>query len=267
MGERQNRTLEAVGSTPIGSTMIIMNALDGKTAIITGAARGIGKAIARLFKNEGANLLLVDLDEAELKKTAQELGAEAFVADVSDSESAEKAVGTAIDKFGSLHILVNNAGITRDALALRMKPEDFELVLKVNLTGAFLMTKAAVRVMMKSRYGKIVNMASVVGVKGNAGQANYAASKGGLISMTKTFAKEFGNRGIRVNAVAPGLIETEMTVNLPEGALEVFRDKIALDRAAGKPEDVAKATLFLASEDSDYITGVVLPVDGGMLIA
>ncbi len=267
MGERQNRTLEAVGSTPIGSTMKIMNVLNGKTAIITGAARGIGKAIAKLFSEEGANLILVDLDETELKKTAIEIGVESFVADISNAEDAEKAVKTAIDKYGSLDILINNAGITRDALAIRMKPEDFELVLKVNLTGAFLMAKAAARVMMKSRYGKIVNMASVVGVNGNAGQANYAASKGGLISMTKTFAKEFGNRGIRVNAIAPGLIETEMTANLPESALEGFKNKIALSKAAGTPEDVAKATLFLASEDSDYITGTVLPVDGGMLIA
>lgn len=267
MGERQNRTLEAVGSTPIGSTMIFMNVLDGKTAIITGAARGIGKAIARLFKDEGANLLLVDLDETELKKTAELLDAEFAIADVSKFEDAEAAVRTAIDKFGSLHILINNAGITRDALVIRMKPEDFEIVLKVNLTGAFNMAKASAKVMMKSRYGKIVNMASVVGVNGNAGQANYSASKGGLIAMTKTFAKEFGNRGIRVNAIAPGLIETEMTSNLPETALDVFKDKIALDRTPGKPEDVAKATLFLASEDSDYITGIVLPVDGGMLIA
>lgn len=244
-----------------------MNVLDGKTAIITGAARGIGKAIAKLFGSEGAKLLLVDLDEARLNETAKEIGAEVFVADISNPDDAGNAVKTAIEKFGSLDILINNAGITRDALAIRMKPEDFEKVLKVNLTGAFLMSRVAARMMMKAHYGKIVNMASVVGINGNAGQANYAASKGGLIAMTKTFAKEFGNRGIRVNAIAPGLIQTEMTANLPGAAVEEFRNKIALNRTPGTPEDVAKAALFLASEDSDYITGTVLPVDGGMLIA
>jgi len=210
---------------------------------------------------------LVDVDEDILAQTAKELGAKAFTADISEAEQTEAAIADAIDKYGSLEILINNAGITRDALAIRMKREDFEAVLRVNLTGSFLMSKAAARVMMKSRYGKIVNMTSVVGINGNAGQANYSASKGGLIAMTKTFAKEFGGRGIRVNAIAPGFIATEMTASLPQQAIDGFLDKVALNREPGKPEDVANAALFLASSASDYITGSVIPVDGGLLIA
>ena len=244
-----------------------MKTLDGKTALITGAARGIGKEIARLYAKEGANLILVDVDETALDVLAAELGAEKFVADVSVESDASGAIQFAVEKFGSLEILVNNAGITRDGLLIRMKPEDFDLVLSVNLKGAFLMSKAAARVMMRSRYGKIVNMSSVVGVMGNAGQVNYAASKGGLIALTKSLAKELGGRGIRVNAIAPGLIETEMTARLPKEALEVFLNKVLLGKVAGKSEDVAQAALFLASSASDYITGIVLPVDGGMLIA
>ncbi len=244
-----------------------MKTLDGKTALITGAARGIGKEIARLYAKEGANLILVDVDEAALDVLATELGAEKFAADVSVESDASGAIQFAVEKFGSLEILVNNAGITRDGLLIRMKPEDFDLVLSVNLKGAFLMSKAAARVMMRSRYGKIVNMSSVVGVMGNAGQVNYAASKGGLIALTKSLAKELGGRGIRVNAIAPGLIETEMTARLPKEALEVFLNKVLLGKVAGKSEDVAQAALFLASSASDYITGIVLPVDGGMLIA
>ena len=210
---------------------------------------------------------MVDVDEDILAQTAKELGAKAFTADISEAEQTEAAIADAIDKYGSLEILINNAGITRDALAIRMKREDFEAVLRVNLTGSFLMSKAAARVMMKSRYGKIVNMTSVVGINGNAGQANYSASKGGLIAMTKTFAKEFGGRGIRVNAIAPGFIATEMTASLPQQAIDGFLDKVALNREPGKPEDVANAALFLASSASDYITGSVIPVDGGLLIA
>jgi len=243
-----------------------MGQLEGKTAIITGAARGIGKAIAELFAEEGANLVLVDMDEDSLNEVAGEFNAEPVIADISDEKQSVSAVEKAFGKFGSLEILVNNAGITRDGLAIRMKPEDFDAVLSVNLKGPFLMSRAAARYMMKARYGKIVNMSSVVGIMGNAGQANYAASKGGLIALTKTLSKELGGRGIRVNAIAPGFIETEMTRRLSEAVVENFLSKVILGRTFGKPVDVAQAALFLSSPASDYITGIVLPVDGGMLI-
>jgi len=245
----------------------MMKLLDGKTAIVTGAARGIGEAVVRRLTKEGANLILIDIDSERLAKLAEELGAEAVVADVTNEEQVANAIKSTVDKFGSLEILVNNAGINRDGLAIRMKPEEFDAVLSVNLKGSFLMAKAAARQMMKTRYGKIINMSSVVGIMGNVGQANYSASKGGLIALTKTLAKELGPRGIRVNAIAPGFIETDMTKTLPEAAVESFLAKVLLNGAAGKPEDIAEATLFLASPASDYITGIVLPVDGGMLIA
>jgi len=241
--------------------------LSNRTAIITGAAGGIGAAISKKLSSEGANLVLVDLDGKKLSELASEIGAEKAVADVTDPEQAASTVERAIEKFGSLEILVNNAGITRDGLAIRMKPEDFDAVLSVNLKGAFLMAKAAARHMMHARYGKIINMFSVVGILGNPGQANYAASKGGLLALTKTLAKELGLRGIRVNAICPGFIDTEMTRNLPTQATASFLDKVILGKEPGRPDDIAEAVLFLASPASDYITGIDLPVDGGMLIA
>ena len=266
MGERQNRTLEAVGSSPIGSINLRMK-LEGKTALITGAARGIGAAIAERFAAAGANLLLTDLDGEKLAETAGKLEAGFMEADVTSEEDAKASVEKAIESFGSLEILVNNAGISRDSLLVRTKAKDFDDVLAVNLRGPFLMSRAAARPMMKARFGKIINISSVIGIRGNAGQMSYASSKGGLIAMTMSLAKELGGRGIRVNALAPGYIDTEMTSSLPESAIEYFESRVLLGGEAGAPGDVADAALFLASELSDYITGVILPVDGGMAIS
>ncbi len=241
--------------------------LSGKTAIITGAARGIGAAIARTFSKEGANLVLADIDEAALRSLADELGGLPVVADISSEEGAASVVDAAVKRFGSLEILVNNAGITRDGIILRMKAKAFDDVIRVNLRGPFLMSRAAAKQMIKARYGKIINIASVVGLIGNAGQANYSASKGGLIALTMTLAKELGGRGIRVNAIAPGFIQTKMTESLPESATAGFLNKVLLGGAAGSPEDVAETALFLASHAADYITAAVIPVDGGMLVA
>jgi len=241
--------------------------LSGKTAIITGAARGIGAAIARTFSKEGANLVLADIDEAALRSLADELGGLPIVADISSEEGAASVVDAAVKRFGSLEILVNNAGITRDGIILRMKAKAFDDVVRVNLRGPFLMSRAAAKQMIKARYGKIINIASVVGLIGNAGQANYSASKGGLIALTMTLAKELGGRGIRANAIAPGFIQTEMTQSLPESATAGFLKKVLLGGAAGSPEDVAETALFLASHAADYITAAVIPVDGGMLVA
>lgn len=241
--------------------------LSGKTAIITGAGKGIGAEIARRFASEGANLVLMDIDSEKLSAICDETKAEPFWGNVADENHCEAVVETAVKKFGSLDILVNNAGITRDNISIRMKSEDFRAVLEVNLLGAFLMSKASAKAMMKNRYGKIVNISSVVGIVGNAGQANYAASKGGLIALTRSFAKEFGSRGIRVNAIAPGFIETDMTKTLPESARKAFLGDVLLNNEPGDPKDVAESALFLSSRASDYITGIVLPVDGGMLIA
>ena len=241
--------------------------LSGKAAIVTGAARGIGAAIARRFSEEGANLVLADIDGAALRNLADELGGLPIVADISSEEGAASVVDAAVKKFGSLDILVNNAGIARDGIILRMKAKAFDDVIRVNLRGPFLMSRAAAKPMVKARYGKIINIASVVGLMGNAGQANYSASKGGLIALTMTLAKELGGRGIRVNAIAPGFIRTEMTDSLPESATAGFLKKVLLGGAAGSPNDVAETALFLASHAADYITAAVIPVDGGMLIA
>ncbi len=241
--------------------------LAGKTAIITGAARGIGAAIAERFAREKANLVLADIDEGAVESIAKRLGAVGIASDISSEEGAQEVVDRAIERFGSLEILVNNAGITRDALVLRMKAESFDDVLRVNLRGPFLMSRAAAKHMIKARYGKIINMSSVVGSMGNAGQANYAASKAGLVGLTMSLAKELGGRGVRVNAIAPGFIATEMTERLPKEAIETFLNKVLLGGLPGRPEDVAELALFLASANSDYITGAVIPVDGGMLIA
>ena len=238
-----------------------------EVAIVTGAARGIGKSIALALVKEGAAVVISDVSE-EVHKTAEEIrnsGGQAvsIVGNVTKMEDCEALVAEAIKTFGKLDILVNNAGITKDNLLMRMSEEDWDAVLNINLKGAFLCTKAAIKPMMKQRSGKIINMASVIGLMGNAGQANYAASKGGLISFTKTMAKELGSRNIRVNAIAPGFIESKMTDSLSVEAREKLMNLIPLG-TLGKPEYVADAVVFLASPTASYITGHVLNIDGGM---
>jgi 3-oxoacyl-[acyl-carrier protein] reductase len=243
--------------------------LASEVAIITGAARGIGKAIAESLVREGAAVVLSDVSE-DVNQTAAELrqnGAKvlAIVGNVTRSEDCEAMIEMALKEFGRLDILVNNAGITRDNLLMRMAEADWDAVLDINLKGTFLCTKAAIRPMMKQRSGKIINIASVIGLMGNAGQANYAASKGGVISFTKTMAKELGSRNIRVNAIAPGFIESKMTEALAEEARIRLMNLIPLG-ALGKPEYVAEAVVFLVSPAALYITGQVLNVDGGMVM-
>ena len=242
--------------------------LTGKTAIVTGGSRGIGRAICVELARLGANIVFSYAGNAaaaeETVKLVEEAGAtaRAIQGDVTSADSAKELVEAA-KEFGGVDILVNNAGITRDKLAARMSEEDFDAVIATNLKGAFLMTKAVLRPMMRAKSGAIVNMASVVGIMGNAGQANYAASKAGLIGMTKSVAREVASVGIRVNAVAPGYIETDMTAAMPEAAQQAMCSAIPAARP-GKPEDVARAVAFLASDDAAYITGQVLAVDGGM---
>ena len=245
--------------------------LDGKTALVTGASRGIGRAIALRLAAEGANIAINyagNTAKAEETKAAIEVAggkAALFQADVSDSAQVEQMVASVLETFGSLDILVNNAGITRDGLLMRMKEEDFDAVLDTNLKGIFHVTKAVTKIMMKQRSGRIVNMASVVGIIGNAGQTNYAAAKAGVIGFTKSAAREFAARGITVNAVAPGFIATDMTAAMPEKAKEATLAAIPL-RRMGTPEDVANAVLFLVSDQAAYITGQVVKVDGGMVM-
>ncbi len=245
--------------------------LDGRHALVTGASRGIGRAVALAFAAEGASVALnfagnVAAAEA-VRAEIESAGGKAILvpADVSDENAVEDMVKTVTEAFGSIDILVNNAGITRDGLLLRMKEEDWDAVLNTNLKGVFLCTKAVSKFMMKKRYGRIVNMASVVGVTGNASQANYAAAKAGVIGFTKAMAKELASRGITVNAIAPGFIRSDMTDVLPDKVKEAMLAEIPLGRA-GEPADVAKAALFLASDQAAYITGQVLKVDGGMVM-
>ena len=250
--------------------MSLEKRLEGKVALVTGGARGIGKAISARLAAEGAKLAIVDimLDVAQATAdefTAQGVEAKAYAANVASFADAEATVAQVVADFGSLDILVNNAGITRDTLMLRMTEEDFDKVIAVNLKGTFNFTKAAIRPMMKARAGKIINIASVVGRMGNVGQANYAASKAGVIGLTKTVAKEFASRNIQANAVAPGYIVTDMTGKLSEEAREAFMQVIPMKRG-GTPEDVANVVYFLASADSDYVTGQVINIDGGMLM-
>ncbi len=240
----------------------------GKNVIVTGASRGIGLTIAQSFAQAGANVAICATSESALTEAANQLkqfGTKIFtqVVDISSSENCEAFVANTINEFGSLDVLVNNAGITKDNLTVRMNEDDWDRVIAVNLKGTFLMSKAALKVMFKKRSGNIVNISSVVGQMGNAGQANYVASKAGIIGLTKTFAKEFGSRGVRVNAVAPGFVQTAMTDALPEGVKEKALEAIALKRFASA-QDIAKAVLFLASEDASYITGHVLAVNGGL---
>jgi 3-oxoacyl-[acyl-carrier protein] reductase len=244
--------------------------LKDKAAIVTGAARGIGKEIALALANEGANIAICDIDKDALEQVKSEieaLGRECLIAvvDVGKSGSCEDMVNKSLDKFSRIDILINNAGIARDALLMRMKEEDWDAVLTVNLKGAFNFTKAVCRTMIKQRYGKIVNIASIIGIIGNAGQANYAASKAGLIGLTKSSAKELALRGINVNAVAPGFIQTFMTDKLTHEQKDAMLKLIPLG-SLGKPKNVADLVLFLASDASSYITGEVIKVDGGMVM-
>ena len=246
-----------------------MKLLEGKTALITGAARGIGKAIALKFASEGANIAFTDLviDENG-KKTEEEIAAlgvkvKGYASNAANFEETEKVVNQVKDDFGSIDILVNNAGITKDGLMMRMSEQQWDAVIAVNLKSAFNFIHACLPIMMRQRSGSIINMASVVGVHGNAGQANYAASKAGLIALAKSIAQEVGSRGIRANAIAPGFIETAMTAALPDNVREDWVKKIPL-RRGGKPEDIADVATFLASDLSSYVSGQVIQVDGGM---
>lgn len=247
-----------------------MKILEGKKAIITGASRGIGKGIAEVFADHGADVAFTYSSsegpalELEKELSAKGVKAKAYKSNAASFEEAEKLVNAVLEDFGSVDILINNAGITKDNLLMRMSEEDFDQVIDINLKSVFNMTKAIQRTFLKQRSGSIINMSSVVGVKGNAGQANYAASKAGMIGFTKSIALELGSRNIRCNAIAPGFIETEMTGKLDEKTVQGWRDAIPLKRG-GTPEDIANACLFLASDLSAYVTGQVLNVDGGML--
>ena len=247
-----------------------MKLLEGKTAIITGASRGIGKGIAGGIAKHGANVAFTYSSSAtaaaELEESLAAYGVKAkgYQSDAANYEQAQKLADDVVAEFGSIDILINNAGITKDNLLMRITEEDFDKVIDVNLKSVFNMTKAVQRTMLKQRNGSIINMSSVVGVKGNAGQTNYAASKAGILGFTKSVALELGSRNIRCNAIAPGFIETEMTAKLDEKTVQAWREGIPLKRG-GTPEDVANACLFLASDMSAYVTGQTLNVDGGML--
>ncbi|EKT3964254.1 3-oxoacyl-[acyl-carrier-protein] reductase [Flavobacterium psychrophilum] len=247
-----------------------MKLLEGKVAIITGASRGIGSGIAKVFAQHGANVAFTyssSVESAmalETKLNALGIKAKGYQSNAADFNEAQTFVDAVIAEFGTIDILINNAGITKDNLLMRMSEEDFDKVINVNLKSVFNMTKAIQKTFLKQRSGSIINMSSVVGIKGNPGQTNYAASKAGVIGFTKSVALELGSRNIRCNAIAPGFIETEMTAKLNEEVVQTWRETIPL-RRGGTPEDVANACLFLASDLSAYVTGQVLNVDGGML--
>ena len=248
-----------------------MGKLDGKVALVTGASRGIGRAIAIAFAKEGATVAVNYAGNNEKAESVvgeiKELGRDAIAiqGDVADADSVSAMIKTVTESFGKIDILVNNAGITRDNLLMRLKEDDWDSVINTNLKGVFLCTKAITRLMMKQRQGRIINISSVVGVSGNAGQANYAAAKSGVIGLTKTSAKELAARGITVNAIAPGFIETDMTNHLTEDVGEQMLQQIPLKRF-GSPDDVAHTAVFLASEEAGYITGQTIHVDGGMVM-
>lgn len=245
--------------------------LKGKCAIVTGASRGIGKAIALKLANLGADVVInyrSNEEEAiQVQKEIEQLGAKSLVVqgDISNFEDVENLINIAKEKFGKIDIMVNNAGITKDTLLIKMKPEDFDKVIDINLKGVFNCLKCISSVMIRQKFGKIINISSVVGISGNAGQINYSASKAGVNGMTKSLAKEIGSRGITVNAVAPGFIETDMTDSLADKYKEEMKKSIPL-RRFGKAEDVANVVAFLASKEADYITGQIIQVDGGMLM-
>lgn len=243
-----------------------MGLLEGKTALITGAARGIGKAIALKYASEGCNIAFTDLEinlDTEKEIAALGVKAKSYASNAADFAQTEEVVKAVKEEFGSIDILVNNAGITKDGLMLRMTEQQWDAVIAVNLKSAFNFIHACVPVMMRQRGGSIINMASVVGVHGNAGQANYAASKAGLIALAKSIAQEMGPKGIRANAIAPGFIETAMTAALPDEVREQWKQKIPL-RRGGQVEDIANVATFLASDLSSYVSGQVIQVDGGM---
>jgi 3-oxoacyl-[acyl-carrier protein] reductase len=247
----------------------MMKLLEGKVALITGATRGIGKKIAEMYAEQGAKVAFTYAGsvekaqalEAALSSVTQIKG---YQSDASDYDAAQKLIDDVMEEFGKIDILINNAGITRDNLLLRMSKEDWDKVMRINLDSVFNLTKAVIKPMMKAKSGSIINMTSVVGISGNAGQSNYAASKAGVIGFTKSIALELGSRNIRCNAVAPGFTETEMTADLDEKTLQAWRERIPMKRA-GQTKDVANACIFLGSEMSSYITGQTLNVDGGML--
>lgn len=247
-----------------------MKLLENKTAIVTGATRGIGRGIALEFAKQGANVAFTYSSSVDAAKSLEneliELGVKAkgFQSNAADFDAAQDLAKSVLEEFGTIDILVNNAGITKDNLLMRISEDDFDKVIEVNLKSVFNLTKAVIRPMMKQRKGSIINMSSVVGLKGNAGQANYAASKAGILGFSKSVALELGSRNIRSNVVAPGFIETEMTAKLDEKVVEGWRNEIPLKRG-GTPEDIANACVFLASDMSAYITGQTLSVDGGML--
>jgi len=245
-----------------------MALLKDKVALITGGAQGIGEAIARKLASEGASITIIDVNLEKAKATADDIKklgveTEAYKADVSNTSEVQKVVDEIFEKFKRIDILVNNAGITRDTLMMRMTEQDWDLVININLKGAFNFTKAVTKIMAKQRSGSIINISSVVGLFGNAGQANYSASKAGLIGLTKSTAKEFAIRNVRANAIAPGFIKTAMTDKLSKEVIDKYLENIPL-KTLGTPEDVANAVLFLASDLSSYITGEVIRVDGGL---
>jgi 3-oxoacyl-[acyl-carrier protein] reductase len=245
--------------------------LKGKIAVVTGSARGIGKAIAEALSAQGALVIISDINQADADACAKEIKAQTGVEtgakalNVTDSKAVDIFFQEIIKEYGQLDILVNNAGITKDTLMIRMKDDDWDMVLDVNLKGVFLCSRAALKAMMKKRRGKIISIASVVGLMGNVGQANYSASKGGVIALTKTMAREAAARGINVNAIAPGFIETAMTKELSDEVVAGFLKNIPFGRM-GLPEDIANTAVFLASDQSKYITGQVITVDGGLVM-
>jgi len=247
-----------------------MKLLEGKTAIITGASRGIGKGIAIAFAKQGANIAFTYISSVDKAQELEEelsvfgIKAKGFKSDASQFDAAQELADNVIGAFGSIDVLVNNAGITKDNLLMRMSEEDFDTVMQVNMKSIFNLTKAVLKPMLKKRSGSIINMSSVVGIKGNAGQANYSASKSGIIGFSKSTALELGSRNIRCNVIAPGFIETEMTAKLDDSIVKGWTDSIPLKRG-GSPEDIGNATVFLASDMSSYISGQVLNVCGGML--